>query len=619
MDNRFTLKDFVFIVLLLLIIGAALMAMAQFNYVNKQVIALSRQIKTLNAQQLQQTQLLQQIAQHGLQVQPGNGTTQAAAAQKNIRETLPDGTRYVCYPNPPLLPHNPYSRKQYARGDWLVENLGEQPRTLTPFVARDEGAAIVQGWVQESLLSRDPVTLRWEPWLARSYRISPNGLKITFKIRRRACFSNGQPVTAQDVVFSYNTMMNPAVDDAPQRVYLNDVQSCRAIGKRTVVFTFKQRYFKALEVVGGISVLPESVYKFKKGSEFNKRGHLLVGSGPYMLDKWTGGEIVLVRNPRYWGPLPTFNRIIYRFIQNPQAALQAFLAGQIDTDSPQPSQWVKYINQPGFTKTHHCYKFLTPAAGYYYIGWNLKKPEFKDRLTRTALCMLVDRNAIIKTFLHGLAQPMTGPFNPLSPQNDPHIKPIAYDPAKAMLLLRQAGWVMGSDGTLHRDGKAFKFQILMPSRDPLIQNICVYIKQQFAKAGIDMSVQPLEFSVLIEKIDNRQFSAVFGGWTGGIENDPYQIWDSASYADKGSNAGDFDNAQADKLISEGRREMNTAKRMAIWHTFQAIVYRQQPYMFLFTPEALMFINQRFHNTAPVGKFGPLEANWFVPLKLQKYQ
>ena len=618
MDNRFTLKDFIFAFFLLLIIGAAVMAMAQFNYVNQQVIALSNQIKTLNEQQLAQTQLLQQIVQHGLRIQSGNGKT-PSASQKDIRETLPDGTRYVCYPHPPLLPHNPYSRTNYARGDWLVENLGEQPRTLAPFVARDEGAAIVQGWVQESLLSRDPVTLKWEPWLARSYRISPNGLKITFKIRRRACFSNGQPVTAQDVLFSYNTMMNPGVDDAPQRVYLNDVKSCRAIGKRTVVFTFKQPYFKSLEVVGGISVLPESVYKFKKASEFNKRGRLLVGSGPYMYDKWTGGEIVLVRNPRYWGPLPTFNRIIYRFIQNPQAALQAFLAGQIDTDSPQPSQWIKYIKQPGFSKTHHCYKFLTPAAGYEFVCWNLKKPEFKDRLTRTALCMLVDRNAIIKTFLHGLAQPMTGPFNPLSPQNDPNIKPIPYDPAKAKVLLRRAGWKMGSDGILQRDGTPFKFQILLPSRNPLIQNICVYMKQQFAKAGIDMNVQPLEFSVMIEKIDNRQFSAFFLGWSGGIESDPYQIWDSACYADKGSNAGDFDNAQADKLISEGRREMNTAKRMAIWHKFQAIVYRQQPYMFLFTSEALMFINQRFDNTTPVGKFGPLEANWFVPLKLQKYQ
>ena len=317
MDNRFTLKDFIFTVLLLLIIGAAVMAMAQFNYVNKQVIALSTAIKTLNEQQLAQTQLLQQIVRHGLRIQSGTGSN-AKVSPKDIRETLPDGTRYVCYPNPPLLPHNPYSLPDYARGDWLVENLGSQPRTLAPFVARDEGAAIVQGWVQESLLSRDPLTLKWEPWLARSYRISPNGLKITFKIRRRACFSNGHPVTAQDVLFSYNTMMNPGVDDAPQRVYLNDVKSCRAIGKRTVVFTFKHPYFKSLEVVGGISILPESVYQFKKASEFNKRGRLLVGSGPYMFDKWTSGEIVLVRNPRYWGPLPTFNRIIYRFIQNPR-------------------------------------------------------------------------------------------------------------------------------------------------------------------------------------------------------------------------------------------------------------------------------------------------------------
>ena len=147
MDNRFTLKDFIFTVLLLLIIGAAVMAMAQFNYVNKQVIALSSQMKTLNEQQLAQTQLLQQIVRHGLRIQYGTGQS-TKASQKDIRETLPDGTRYVCYPNPPLLPHNPYSLPDYARGDWLVENLAGQPRRLTPFVARGEYAAIVQGWVQ---------------------------------------------------------------------------------------------------------------------------------------------------------------------------------------------------------------------------------------------------------------------------------------------------------------------------------------------------------------------------------------------------------------------------------------------------------------------------------------
>lgn len=123
-----------------------------------------------------------------------------------------------------------------------------------------------------------------------------------------------------------------------------------------------------------------------------------------MLDTWKRGQyLVLVRNPRYWGPRPTFNRIKYLFINNPQAALQQYLKGQLDVTALEPSEWLKYIHQPGFTKSHTCYSYLSPLSGYLFIGWNLKKPMFHDRLTRTALTMLVDRKAIIKTFMKGLA------------------------------------------------------------------------------------------------------------------------------------------------------------------------------------------------------------------------
>ncbi len=622
MNNRFTIKDFFFTLLLLAVISVVALAMGQFNYQGRKLLSLQRQIKRMNELQLQQMQLLNKFTTGFRAVKPAANSTSAASATQtsgDIRETLPDGTRYVYYPQPPLSPHNPYSRPGYAPGDWLVLNLGAEPRKIQPFVPQDAGAMTVQSWVLESLLIRNPDTLQWEPWLAQSYRQSANGLTITFKLRRGIRFSNGAPITARDVVFSYDTIMNPGVDAAPLRTYLNDVKSCRALNSRTVQFIFKRPYFKALEEVGGIQIIPRHVYKFTNPRRFNEEGGKLVGSGPYMLDRWVRGqEIVLVRNPNYWGPHPTFDRIVYRFIANPQAALQSFLAGQIDEDGPQPSQWVRYTKKPGFTKKYICYKFLLPSYGYDYIGWNLRKPMFKDRRTRTALTMLLNRNAIIKTFLHGLAVQVTGPFNPLSPQNDPRIKPIPYDRAKARALLRQAGWRKNAQGVLERNGRPFQFKLDLPAKNQLIENIASYAQRQFARAGIRMTLEPYEFSVLVHRLNQRKFDAVFLGWTGSLEGDPYQIWDSKSIADKGSNAIGFDDPAADRLIAAGRRELNTAKRMKIWHKLQKIIYRQQPYTFLFTAYTLDFINHRFHNTRPYKFFGVNEGDWYVPLDMQKY-
>jgi peptide/nickel transport system substrate-binding protein len=621
MENRFSIKDFFYFTLLIMALVLLGFILSAINYQTSETASLRQQLKSTSRQEIAAIEHIGAIAADARTAGQDTGAASVkSSSMANIRETLPNGDRYVCYPKVPIFPGSPYHLPGYAPGDWLVQNLGEEPHSLIPYVPRSAAAADVQSLVLESLLARNPVNLHWDPWLARSYRVSKNGLKITFTLRHQARFSDGTPVLAKDVVFSFNTMMNPQVNDPQNWPYYSDVKSCRAVGNYIVIFTFKHPYFKTLENVGSFAIIPEHIYKFKSAKEYNGRSRLLVGSGPYMLKNWTPGQrMVLVKNPDYWGPPVTFQRIVYRFIQNPQAALATYLKGGIDSDGVEPSQWLKYTARPGFTKKNHCYQYLTSSSGFIYLGWNLKNPLFKDRLTRTALAMLIDRNAIIKTFMHSMALPVNGPFNPLSPQNDPNIKAIPYDPAKARTLLAKAGWHTGPNGTLERKGRNFKFSLLIPSQWPLGQKICVYMQHQFATAGINCQISPVQDTILLRRIDKRQFAAVIAGWTGGIEMDPYQIFDSKSYAHEGSNAGDFDNAEADKLISEGRREMNTAKRMKIWHQLQAIIYRQQPYLFLFTPDSLVFIQERFRNTKPVGKFGLNSGDWFVPLALQKYQ
>ena len=165
----------------------------------------------------------------------------------------------------------------------------------------------------------------------------------------------------------------------------------------------------------------------------------------------------------------------------------------------------------------------------------------------------------------------------------------------------------------------FEFNLSFRTNVKVREDIATYMQAQFRQANIRMRLTPFEPSVLIANLDDRKFDACLAGWGGGgAESDPKQIWHSSSIADRGSNHVGFRNAEADKLIEEGERTLDKAKRTEIWHKFQRIVYDEQPYMFLFSEQDCAFIDGRFKNTDPYPA-GMSELDWYVPAQLQKYK
>ena len=619
MDNRFTLKDFLFVILFLVVIGAVGLGMWQFTYQETRLNGVKDELRRMNESQKQQLTVLTEIRnslRNGIVATTTSGTQPEAAGR--IRRKNPDGSLYVYYPQPPKSPRDPLDAPDYSAGDWLVRNIEQEPKVIAPFIEKDYYGQLVHEPVLESLLAQNPETFEWEPYLAESFSVSANGLVFTFKLRNNITFSDGKPVTVDDVVFSYNTIMTDGVDCAPLRSYYEHIKSCKKIDDRTVEFRMDEPYFQALDFIGGLSIIPEHVYKFDKPEDFNRRGDVLIGTGPYMIDKWDRGkQITLIRNQNYWAERPTFDKVVMKFIQNPQTAFSAFENGQIDAHVPNAEQYVKYSADPEFLKKFTTHLFPRPNAGYAYVGYNLTKPIFKDKKTRQALTMLLDRKAIIHTIYKDLGMEITSPFSPLTPQNDTSIKPLPYDPDAARKLLLDAGWKPGSDGILARDGLRFEFDLSMGTGNPDGERVANYIKEQFAKAGISMRITPWEFAVLTARLDDRNFDAVMMGWSGSIEDDPFQIWHSESIKDKGSNFISFSNKDADALLEEARRTLDIDKRMTLWHKWQAIICDEQPYTFLRAPKDREFINGRFKNTAPY-KTGLAPYDWFVPSALQKY-
>jgi len=507
-------------------------------------------------------------------------------------------------------------------GDWLIWRFSAEPQTLNPINVEGDiySRWITGGNIHENLLVYDYDEVRLKPWLAESFEVSKDGLEITITLRDNIYFSDGVPITTDDILFTYETVMNPGVDAADLRNYYKDIKTVQKIDKRTVRFIFSNTYWKSVEVAGLFEVLPKHIYKFDDPSEFNQRRSDPVGSGPYVFEKWdVGREIVLRRNERYWGTKPNLKKVVYRFITNDLAAVQALRSHQVDMIIPSPDQYADMSADAEFVAMFHALAYWNPGIPYFFIAWNQATPYFKDRRVRLALTHTINREAMVKHLLKGNARIVTGPFYINGPQNDPSIKPWPFDLEKAGQLLDEAGWRdTDGDGIRDKNGKPFKFNYSITSGNAIFERIAKLFKDDAAKVGIEVIPDPLEWSIFIERINARKFQAASMGWGGAILEDPYQIWHSSQIEGRGNNFIGFRQAEADALIEEARRTMDAQKRNALYFRFHRLLHEEQPYTFLFTRPTFRFVDRRFENVV-VHKLGLDYYEWYVPTLKQKYK
>jgi len=522
----------------------------------------------------------------------------------------------------------------YQEGDWLVQPLSTGIKTLTPLVSKDVYASDVQGYVIESLLSRDPETLQYVGLLAESWKVSKDGLSFTFKLREDVKFSDGHPFSADDVVFSFQLIMNEQIDAPQLRAYYNKIASVTVRDKYTVVFRFKEPYFESLSLAGSMSILPKHFYQsyMNNPDQLNQSRGLLLGSGPYRLADpkgWTPdeGKVELERNPRYWGPVnPSLDRIMWKVIQNDSARLTTFRNGDIDTYSARPREYQELVKDKPLMARSRSLEYMSPVADYSYIGWNQHRNDrpsrFADKRVRQAMTYLTDRDAIIKEIMLGYGEVAISPFSPRSKQHNPQLTPRAYDLDKATALLRQAGFEdRDGDGVLEdAEGRAFEFELVFFQNSEDTKRIVLFLKDLYARAGIRLIPKPSEWPIMIDLIKRRDFDAITLGWSSGVETDIYQMLHSDQIADNGDNFVQYKNPRLDKLIGQARGTVEENKRMPLWQQAEAILYEDQPYTFLMRRKSLTFVDRRFHNVE-VTRLGlnlgaPVE--WYVPAELHKY-
>jgi peptide/nickel transport system substrate-binding protein len=615
MQKQLTARDWIVYFLLSLLILLLLLAMYQ---IDRQWMKLTEMEAAMSEQSKDMRELRSSIAS-------------GVVATKTTENVVASGEVAPAFKRAQAATHLP----GYAAGDWSVDAFFTNIKTITPLVSTDAYAFSVQSYVLESLIIRNPDTLEWEGLIAKSWKVSDDGLVISFQLRDNVVFSDGEPLTAEDVVFSFNFIMTEAIQAPRDRAYLEKIKEVKANGKYEVVFTFKEPYFEALSLAGGMSVLPKHFYEayLKEPQKFNESKGLLMGSGPYKLidpKNWTPdkGNVELVRNERYWGDVqPSYNRILWKIIQNDSARLTTYRNGDIDSYSARPLEYQELKKDQQITEKSQNFEYMPPVVGYSYIGWNLeragKPTRFADKRVRQAMTYLTDVNRVIKDVYLDYAEPAVSPFGKTSKQHDSVLQPYSFDLDKAKVLLKEAGYEdRNGDGMLEdKAGQPFEFKLTYFQANEDTKRMVLLLKDLYARAGVRMIPFPQEWPVMLENLNKKDFDAITLGWTSGIETDLYQIFHSAQAISNGDNYISYKNPALDKLIVEARRTVDEAKRMPLWQQAERMLYEDQPYTFLMRRKSLLFVDKRVHNLqmTKLGlNLGSLPLENYVPLAQQKY-
>ena len=233
-------------------------------------------------------------------------------------------------------------------------NLSSSPTTLNPLSSTDAYSSEVQDFVVESLLQRDVETYEWVPSLAKDWEVSDDGLKYTFTIREGVKWHDGQPLTVEDVLFSFNAIMHPKnkYHTAHMRPYFENIEKVEKLAKNKVRFTANKVYFGNFDVVAGMRIVPKHLYKDPSEEEESELNKTLVGTGPYKLEAFERGRrLILEKNKDWWGEKHeyykaknNFERIYMRFVKEDIKAIQRLTRGDLDFIGLGPEKFVKNTN-----------------------------------------------------------------------------------------------------------------------------------------------------------------------------------------------------------------------------------------------------------------------------------
>lgn len=452
------------------------------------------------------------------------------------------------------------------------------------------------------------------PQLARSWEWSADHKTLTFHLRDDVVWTDGVPVTAEDVRWSWQAQIDPDVawDSADQKRWITDVE---VVDPHTVRMHFSRVYAKQILDANEGVILPKHAWEkvpFSRWRQSNDwfKAHL-VSSGPFTIGSWTPGqEVVLQRNGRYYEKgLPYLDRVVMRLVPDQASFLTQLSNGELDF-APQltPGDAKRVKADPKLELIPIWFNL------YVCVVWNNENPLFSDPEVRRALTLGIDRQTIVETLLGAYGRIATSPVLTMIWAHDKSIEPLPYDPAEARRILAAKGWKdTDGDGVLDRNGKAFAFELLTNAGNQTRADATVMIQDQLKKVGVRVEPRQAEFNILLTKTNDGTFEAAVMGYSIDTSLDMTTNFHSRWIKD-GSNNSRYRNPEMDRLLETAAKQRDMLAERPYLEQIQRILHRDQPLTLIWEAVRLSAVNKRLRNVKPTHNwsFFNLKEWWIEP-------
>lgn len=503
-----------------------------------------------------------------------------------------------------------------ASSDALVTASIAEPSNLIPFFASDTASAEISGLIFNGLVKYDK-NIKLVGDLAESWEVHDGGLRIVFHLRKNVRWHDGTLFTAEDVEFTFKKLTDPEVP-TPYGGDFEKVKTLTVLDPHTLEVLYKEPFSPGLSS-WGMGIVPKHLLEKEdlRTTGFSKRP---VGTGPYRFKKWKRGETIeLEANSDYFEGKPRIERYVYRVIPDVSTQFLELQTENLDLVSLTPLQFVRETDSRFFKEKYVKYRY--PSFAYVYMGYNLEDPLFTDKRVRKAIGLAIPREDLIRVTLFGTGRAATGPFLPGTWAYNDAVPVPGRDLDRARALLREAGWAdTDKDGLLDKDGAPFKFTILTNQGSDQRKMACEIIQKALADIGIEMKIQVVEWGTFLKEfIDKKRFEAVLLAWQMSRDPDIFDLFHSSKTAPGEFNFVSYRNEEVDRLLEEGRRIFGEAERAAVYQKIHAILADEEPYAFLYVPDALPMVHRRFRGVeeAPAG-IGHNLIHWYVEPEEVRY-
>lgn len=491
-----------------------------------------------------------------------------------------------------------------AAGGEVIEGVIGSPRFINPLLALSDADRDLTTLLFTGLMRPTPEG-ELKPALASGYSVSDDGLRYRFYLHEDIVFSDGTPLTADDIIFTIKTIQNPAFK-SPLFANWEGIQALK-INDFTVEFTLPQPYAPFLENTT-VGILPKHIWESATPDEFPLSNYNIepMGAGPYVLksvERGTSGiprGYVLTPNKHFVLGAPHIDSLIVRFFRTEDEIVRALETNDINATSGLSPSSVQALERRQGLTVHH-----TPLPRVFAVFFNQNKVEaFQAMEVRQALALVTPKDAIIEQVLGGFGTAIEGPLPPSSTSTASSTQAAASSTLeRAQALLLNAGWKQNDASEWEKttdSGKVTLAFTLATSNIPELKAAAELVVARWRALGAKVELRVFEPTDLTQSIIRpRRYDALLFGEVIGREPDLYAFWHSSQRNDPGLNIAMYTNIATDKLLEQARTTQSTEKRSALYKEFDAAIQKEMPAVFLYAPELVYILPSEIQNVSLV--------------------